>query len=66
MRIACAIYLCFSDVTFAKGLHINFAALTNGQKVFRNNAVSSGTPKLFQEMYIKHKCKLNALLNVIS
>lgn len=54
----CTAYLGFSDMSFAKGLYLKFAALWNGQKVFRNTSGSRGTSEIFQERYVKRKCNV--------
>lgn len=66
VRIAQTAYLYFLDMTFVKVLHMKFEALWNSQKMFTNTSVSSGTPKIFQERYVKDKYEFNVLLNVIS
>lgn len=53
----------FSEMSFARGLSIKFAALWNGQKVFRNT--SGRHTKNFQERYIKLKFNCNVLFTCL-
>lgn len=50
-------------MSFARGLSIKFAALWNGQKVFRNT--SGRHTKNFQERYIKVKFNCNVLFTCL-